>query len=78
MKFFSAFFMTNQEATSLLPNSTKGSASAMEKTLGLPNGFLDGNQLVRVDMPKPRELNLIMPSGNEAGANSQWIPGAFA
>ncbi|SHF79054.1 filamentous hemagglutinin, partial [Vibrio gazogenes DSM 21264] len=69
-----SFVMTNQEATSLL-NSTKGSASAMEKALGLPNGFLDGNQLVRVDIPKPRELNLRMPSGNEAGANSQWIPG---
>ena len=29
----------------------------------------------RIDIPNPRELNLRMPSGNEAGANEFWIPG---
>lgn len=43
--------------------------------MGLPEGLLQNNNLVRVDIPRPRELDLPMPSCNEAGANSQWIPG---
>jgi filamentous hemagglutinin len=28
-----------------------------------------------VDITNPRELQLRIPSGNEAGANDLWIPG---
>lgn len=69
-----SFVMTKQEADRLI-KSTNGNPRAMEGALGLPEGFLEGNQLVRVDIPKPRELNLRIPSGNEAGANDLWIPG---
>ena len=41
----------------------------------LPEGQLDGNTLTRVDFDAPAELDLRMPSGNEAGANDKWIPG---
>jgi len=47
----------------------------MEKALGLPENFLENNNLVRVDIPNPKELNIRIPSGNEAGANDLWIPG---
>ncbi|QNB08849.1 LysM peptidoglycan-binding domain-containing protein [Herbaspirillum frisingense] len=69
-----SFVMTNQQADQLL-RSTGGNARAMEQALGLPDGFLNDNALVRVNIPNPRELNLRVPNGNEAGANDLWIPG---
>ena len=69
-----SFVMTNKQADQLI-KSTGGDARAMEQALGLPDGFLNDNQLVRIDIPKPRELNLRIPNGNEAGANDLWIPG---
>lgn len=69
-----SFVMPKGEADALLA-STKGNPRALEKALGLPDNFLDSNSLVRVDIPKPEDLHLRIPSGNEAGANSQWIPG---
>ena len=69
-----SFVMTKQEADRLI-KTTNGNPTAMEEALGLPKGFLESNQLVRVDIPNPRELNLRIPSGNEAGANDLWIPG---
>jgi hypothetical protein len=69
-----AFVVPAAEANAL-EAAAAGSATKLEKALGLPDGLLQNNNLVRVDIPKPRELDLRMPSGNEAGANSQWIPG---
>jgi hypothetical protein len=69
-----SFVMPKSEADELLA-STKGDNRALENALGLPNGLLDSQQLVRVDVPDPASLNLRIPSGNEAGANDQWIPG---
>ncbi|GLQ87153.1 DUF6861 domain-containing protein [Dyella flagellata] len=69
-----SFLMTRQQADDLL-QSTGGDPAAMEDALGLPSGSLSSNQLVRVDVPNPRQFNLRIPSGNEAGANDQWIPG---
>ncbi|XZZ61657.1 hypothetical protein ACJJIF_19525 [Microbulbifer sp. SSSA002] len=66
--------MTRSEADKLL-SSSNGNSGAMANALGLPEDFFDANTLVRVDIPKPRELNLRIPSGNEAGANDLWIPG---
>ncbi|HEY0231261.1 MAG TPA: hypothetical protein VGC55_08410 [Dokdonella sp.] len=69
-----SFVMPSREADQLLA-SAKGDPRALEQALGLPEHSLDNNALVRVDIPKPKELDLRIPSGNEAGANEQWIPG---
>ncbi|MGW6374977.1 putative T7SS-secreted protein [Rhodococcus sp. NPDC055112] len=69
-----AFVMPNAEADALIGTSG-GDPRALEDALGLPEGFLDSNQLVRVDIADPGELNVRVPSGNEAGANELWIPG---
>lgn len=69
-----SFLMTKAEADKLLEEAG-GDLHKLEDALGLPRGQLDGDELVRVDFPKPRELNIRIPSGNEAGANSQWLPG---
>jgi hypothetical protein len=69
-----SFVMPKAEADALLA-STKGEPRAMERALGLPDGFLDNNRLVRVDISNPQGSGLRVPSGNEAGANELWIPG---
>lgn len=49
-----------------LPNAEKA------KKLGIPESQLDG-ELVRIDFKSTDKID--MPSGNEFGANDQWIPG---
>lgn len=68
------FVMPRDQADALLFN-TKGNTNSLELSLGLDAGLLDTNNLLRIDIPKPAEFNLRIPSGNEAGANSHWIPG---
>jgi hypothetical protein len=69
-----SFILPKSEADKIL-SSAAGDKRAIEKSLGLDSGFLDKHELVRLDIPKPRELNIRLPSGNEAGANSNWLPG---
>ena len=69
-----AFVMPKNEADELLA-AAHGDPALLEQALGLPAGTLEHNPLVRVDIPNPRDANLRVPSGNEAGANDQWIPG---
>jgi uncharacterized Zn-binding protein involved in type VI secretion len=71
-----SFIMPKGDADKLI--SRFGSDKrALEQALGLPKGFLDTNALVRVDIPRPRDFNLRIPSGNEAGANELWLPGGL-
>lgn len=69
-----SFVMPKAQADQLLA-STAGDPRALERALGLPDGQLEGNTLMRVDFEQPDQLGLRMPSGNEAGANELWIPG---
>lgn len=69
-----SFVMTRSQADQLLASSN-GDAKAMANALGLPEDLFESNTLMRVDIPNPKELNLRVPSGNEAGANDFWIPG---
>lgn len=69
-----SFVMPKHEADAMTA-ATRGDLRAMENALGLPQGFLDSNKVVRIDIADPEEFNLRIPSGNEAGANEQWIPG---
>jgi hypothetical protein len=69
-----SFVMPKDEADAMIA-AAGGDARAMEEELGLPEGFLDSNRIVRVDIRDPEAFNLRIPSGNEAGANDQWLPG---
>lgn len=53
---------------------TQGDLSLVEKELGIKSGDWQGREFVRIDVRDPNSLNLRMPSGNETGANPQWIP----
>ncbi|BBX47934.1 outer membrane channel protein/necrotizing toxin glycohydrolase CpnT [Mycobacterium cookii] len=69
-----SFVMPRSEADALI-SATHGDPRAVEEALGLAEGFLDSNNIVRIDIDHPDQFNLRVPSGNEAGANEQWIPG---
>ena len=59
-----------------IASKAAGNISFYEKALGFDIGhFSDGGGLVRIDIQNLDGLNLRIPSGNEAGANSHWIPG---
>jgi hypothetical protein len=66
------FVMPSDLADSMLSNAS--SVSDLERLLSLEPGEL-GQNPVRIDIPNP--VNLRMPSGNELGANSDWIPAGF-
>lgn len=71
-----SFVMPKSEADALI-DATRGDPRALERALGLPEGFLNSKNVVRIDIDHPEEFNLRIPSGNEAGANDQWFPGGF-
>ncbi len=52
-----------------------GDIAVVERELGIPKGAWQGEEMVRIDVPRPDGLNLRMPSGNEMGANEKWLPG---
>ncbi|TKR30484.1 hypothetical protein FCE95_10220 [Luteimonas gilva] len=68
------FVMPKAEADALIA-SAGGDTAKLEEALGLPPGTLANDPLVRIDFPNPKEGNIRIPSGNEDGANTQWIPG---
>ena len=55
----------------------KGDFAAVEDALGLPPGYFEDYNVVRVDIPGAQDYNLRMPSSNEAGANDYWLPGGL-
>ncbi len=69
-----AFVIPKAEADQLI-KSVGSDPVKLADALGLPRSALDGNSLIRIDIPNPRTAGLRLPSGNEAGANSNWIPG---
>ncbi|MGZ9708617.1 DUF6861 domain-containing protein [Pseudomonas sp. GNP013] len=68
-----SFIMPSHEASELLSRAG-ADKRALEKAFGLPESFLESKTLVRVDIPAPKDLNLRITSGNEAGANEFWLP----
>ena len=54
-----------------------GDISVIEKKLGYPNGSLANGDFTIVNIKNPKYYNMHIPSGNEHGANSEWIPGGF-
>ena len=67
------FAMSSSVADDLIVQAG-GDVSKLEKLLSLESGSL-GTSPVRVDVKNP--TNIRIPSGNELGANSQWLPGGY-
>jgi hypothetical protein len=69
-----SFIMPHHEVDEIFAKAA-GDKRILEQKLGLPEGFLEKEKIVRIDIPTPKELGLRIPSGNEAGANEFWLPG---
>ncbi len=55
-----------------------GDVRIIEKELGIDPGAWQGKGgIYRIDVNNPENFNLRLPSGNEAGANSNWVPGGY-
>ncbi|MCX2803412.1 RHS repeat-associated core domain-containing protein, partial [Microbulbifer thermotolerans] len=70
------FVMSSNEMNDLL-RKANGDISYLENELGIPKGAWEGRTLKRIDIPNPTALNLRMPSGNEFGANEEWLAGGY-
>lgn len=68
------FVMTKTEMDAMLTKTGKD-ISKIETELGIPAGSWKGLEMVRISIPDPKGLNVRVPSGNEMGANSLWLPG---
>ena len=69
------FAMPTKYADKVIQNSN-GNINYIEEKLGFPKGYFKyGGGLVRIDIEDLSDLDLRLPSGNETGANSLWIPG---
>nr|WP_295922641.1 hypothetical protein [uncultured Dyadobacter sp.] len=68
------FVMTKAEMDAMLVKTNKD-ISKIEQELGIPADSWKGKEMVRISIPNPKELNVRVPSGNEMGANSLWLPG---
>ncbi len=69
-----SFIMPKSEVDFIM-KSTNGDPVAIARYLGIPEAQLQGASLIRIDISNPSQAGLRIPSGNEAGANPQWIPG---
>jgi len=67
------FVMPKSVADDIIAKAN-GDVATLEKLLALDPGTL-GNNPVRIDILQPKGLRV--PSGNEWGANSKWIPGGY-
>ncbi len=58
-------------------NETGGNLRLLERKLGFDNGYLSEDDIM-IALIKKNDFNgLKIPSGNESGANSLWIPGGY-
>ncbi|WP_429092604.1 filamentous hemagglutinin N-terminal domain-containing protein [Aeromonas veronii] len=70
------FVMPRSEFDTLVKFSG-GDLNVVERKLGLDAGTLTSGKVVALAI-KPQDMkNLRIPSGNEGGANSQWLPGGY-
>jgi hypothetical protein len=70
------FVLPRSEFDKVLSES-KGDLRVVEKKLGLDNGYLGENDTIAVYIRPEDMKNIRIPSGNEGGANSQWVPGGY-
>ena len=69
-----SFVMTKREADAII-SAANNDPVKIANALGIPQSQLKTGGLIRIDISNPKSAGLRLPSGNEAGANSQWIPG---
>lgn len=54
-----------------------GDFRSVERRLGFDRGYLGDRDTMVVFIKRQDIKNIRIPSGNEGGANGQWIPGGY-
>lgn len=70
-------YVTTTKKMNELLATAKGDMTVIEDALAVPRGRWSTQEMCVVYVPKPKDLNLRMPSGNEKGANEFFKPGGF-
>jgi len=69
------FVMAGSDLRSVVTKfEATGDVSVLETALGYDPGYLVGKDIYMLNLDNPR---VVMPTGNEAGANSLWRPGGL-
>jgi hypothetical protein len=68
-------FMMSKSDFDRILKETGGDLSQIEQKLGLPIGYLKGDDVMIALVEKKDLKGLAVPSGNEPGANAFWLPG---
>lgn len=71
-----AFVMPKSEFDRVV-SEANGDLRVVEKRLGLDSGYLGDSDTMAVYVKKTDMDKLRIPSGNEGGANGQWVPGGY-
>ena len=69
------FVMAGSDLRSVVAKyQSTGDVSVLETALGYDPGYLVGKDIYMLNLDKPK---VVMPTGNEGGANSLWRPGGL-
>lgn len=68
-------FVTSTDYMNKIITEADGDLAYIEKALGYPEGSLKEGNFKIITIENPTDYHINMPSGNEAGANAEWIPG---
>lgn len=58
-------------------NNAGGDLAKLENELGYNIGSLEDGDYIIMYVNNPKKYNISLPSGNEMGANNNWIPGGY-
>lgn len=70
------FVLPKNEVDNVL-NNAGGDLAKLEKELGYNIGSLENGDYIIMYVNNPKKYNISLPSGNEMGANDNWIPGGY-
>jgi filamentous hemagglutinin len=70
-------FVLPKSELARIMQETGGDAAKIERALGLNDGDLTSGQVSILEIAPEHFVNLRMPSGNEGGANTNWLPGGY-
>lgn len=70
------FVLPKNEVDKVL-NNAGGDLAKLEKELGYNIGSWEDGDYIIMYVNNPKKYNISLPSGNEMGANNNWIPGGY-
>ena len=70
-------FVTSKNYLNHILQQAQGNLDYVERALGYQSNSLVSGRFVIININNPQRYGVTVPSGNEVGANSEWIPGGY-